>query len=74
MLRRHLGLCFDVCHSAVAFEDARSVLDAVARAGIRIPKLQLSAALQLDRIGLELIEPLLTFDDGVYLHQTVEAA
>jgi sugar phosphate isomerase/epimerase len=72
ILRRHLGLCFDVCHSAVAFEDARSVLDAVARAGIRIPKLQLSAALQLDHIGLELIEPLLTFDDGVYLHQTVE--
>ncbi len=72
MLRRHLGLCFDACHSAVAFEDARSALDAVARAGIRIPKLQLSAALQLDRIDLELIEPLLTFDDGVYLHQTVE--
>jgi sugar phosphate isomerase/epimerase len=71
-LRRHLGLCFDVCHSAVEFEDTRATLDAVRAAGIKIPKLQLSSALSIACTGPEIASVLSGFDDGVYLHQTVE--
>ena len=72
-LREHLGLCFDVCHSAVAFEEAAPTLAAVRYAGIRIAKLQLSAALKVMCKGPEIEALLRRFDDGVYLHQTIEA-
>ena len=38
-------VCFDACHSAVAYEDPDEVLDALDAAGIRVGKAQLSAAL-----------------------------
>lgn len=71
-LRRHVGLCFDVCHSAVEFEDPVGALDRVCAAGISVAKLQLSSALaaEADTPGLERL--LERFDDGVYLHQVVE--
>lgn len=71
-LRRHIGLCFDVCHSAVAFEDAEPTLGAVRAAGIAIAKLQLSAALQATGEASHFERLLRRFDDGIYLHQTVE--
>lgn len=72
-LRLHLGLCFDVCHSAVEFEDPDETLRRVERAGISVAKLQLSAALRAPEIepGLEAV--LAKFDDGIYLHQTVQS-
>lgn len=70
-LRRHLGLCLDVCHSSVAFEDPAPTIDAIARAGISIAKLQLSSALRVARAGPEMESVLAKFDDGIYLHQTV---
>jgi hypothetical protein len=71
LLRRHLGVCFDVCHAAVEFEDG-DALDRLAAAGIAVPKIQLSSALRLPRVNAAtptLLEP---FDDGIYLHQVVE--
>ena len=44
----------------------------LARAGIGIFKLQLSAALKVPRVDARTIEQLRRFDDGVYLHQVVE--
>ncbi|MGE0024286.1 MAG: metabolite traffic protein EboE [Hyphomicrobium sp.] len=71
-VRRHIGLCFDVCHSAVAFEETVPTLEAVRAAGIAVPKLQLSAALRATG-DAALFETLLgRFDDGIYLHQTVQ--
>lgn len=72
-LHRHLGLCFDVCHSAVAFEDVGSTLEAVSHAGINVAKLQLSTALRIDCTGPEIETALAAFDDGIYLHQTVQS-
>lgn len=71
-LRRHIGLCFDVCHSAVEFEDTVPTLEAVLASGIAIAKLQLSAALKVagDPSHFECL--LGRFDDGIYLHQTVQ--
>ena len=47
-LRLHLGVCFDACHAAVEFEDARASLDALASAGIAIPKIQITTALEAE--------------------------
>jgi hypothetical protein len=72
-LRRHLGLCFDVCHAAVGFEDPRQSFERIERAGIRIAKMQLSAAIKVTGAGAATESLLRPFDDGIYLHQTVEA-
>jgi hypothetical protein len=66
--RRHLGVCFDVCHMAVEFEDPEVALRRLHDAGIRIGKIQISAGLEVDT----LTEALARFDDGVYLHQVVQ--
>ena len=49
-LRRHLGVCFDVCHAAVEFEDPADAFARLAAAGIRVAKLQLSSALRLPQV------------------------
>jgi sugar phosphate isomerase/epimerase len=70
-LRRHLGICYDVCHSAVEFEDPIESLRAIRGAGISIPKIQLSAAMRVHDIDRGIIERLRQFDTGTYLHQVV---
>ena len=70
-LRRHLGVCYDVCHAAVEFEDPAGSVARLRDAGISVPKLQLSAALRVPRMSAELAAWLPRFDDGVYLHQVV---
>jgi sugar phosphate isomerase/epimerase len=71
-LRRHLGVCYDVCHAAVEFEDPADSLEALRRAGIAIPKLQLSAALRIPAVGPHTAAQLRPFDEPVYLHQVIE--
>jgi sugar phosphate isomerase/epimerase len=51
LVRDHLGLCFDTCHQAVAFEDAAASLDALAAAGVPVGKVQLSSALVIRAPG-----------------------
>ena len=70
-LRRHLGICYDVCHGAVEFEDPVSSLRAVRDAGISVPKIQLSAAMRVREMDRGIIERLRPFDTGTYLHQVV---
>jgi len=71
-LRRHLGVCYDVCHAAVEFEDPRGSLRALRSAGIGVPKLQLSAALRIAEVGAATAAQLQPFDEPVYLHQVIE--
>ena len=72
-LRRHLGVCYDVCHAAVEFEDAARSIAQLQGAGIGIAKLQLSSAMKLARVAAEDAERLRAFDEPVYLHQVVES-
>jgi len=72
-LRRHLGLCYDVCHAAVEFEDPRASIAALRRAGIGIFKLQLSAALRIERVDAAAAAQLAPFVEPVYLHQVVQS-
>ncbi len=71
--RRHIGVCHDVCHAAVMFEDQREALRRYAGAGIRVNKVQISSALDVDikAIGVgAAIEHLRPFAEPRYLHQT----
>jgi hypothetical protein len=68
LIRRHLGVCFDTCHVALQFEDPLEALRTYAREGIRISKVQLSAAL-MTKAGDDGWEALGPFAEGVYLHQ-----
>jgi sugar phosphate isomerase/epimerase len=70
-LPRHLGLCFDVCHAAVAFEDPDDSLAALRAAGVPVHKLQLSAALRAPRIDAAARAALAPFAEPTYLHQVV---
>jgi sugar phosphate isomerase/epimerase len=67
--RDHVTVCFDACHAAVAYEDPAEALDALAGAGIRVGKAQLSAALRLEPA---MREQLRQFADPVYLHQVAQ--
>jgi len=71
LLQRHLGVCFDVCHAAVEFEDPVAALGRLRAAGIAVPKIQLSCALRIPGMHAGLIDAVGRIDDGVYLHQVV---
>jgi sugar phosphate isomerase/epimerase len=66
---RHLGVCLDCCHAACEFERPADSLRRLEEAGIRVPKIQISAAPRLPA-GTDPIEALSPFDEDVYLHQT----
>jgi len=68
LMRRHLGVCFDTCHVALQFEDPLESLRTYTREGIRISKVQLSAALMTGG-GPGNWAALQPFAEGVYLHQ-----
>ena len=71
VLRRHLGVCVDLCHLAVVGEEPLQALASLARRGIEVPKIQVSACLEVrDAAGLD---ALLAFDEPRYLHQTAAA-
>jgi sugar phosphate isomerase/epimerase len=70
LIDAHLGACYDLCHQAVAFEDPADVIAALARAGIRIGKVQVSSALELrDPADDAARARLAAFDEPRYLHQ-----
>ncbi len=73
-LRRHLGVCLDLCHAAVEFEDAADCLDVLARAGIAVAKMQVTAGLRIPHVTADSVSALQAFDEAVYLHQVVERA
>jgi sugar phosphate isomerase/epimerase len=70
-LRKHLGVCYDVCHGAVEYEDPVAALRQLRSRGIAIPKIQLSAAMRVEEMRDELLADLRRFDTGVYLHQVI---
>lgn len=70
--RTHLGLCFDVCHQAVEFENVGESVAALDRAGVRINKVHISCAIQLDQpaSNAEARAALRRYVEPRYLHQT----
>jgi sugar phosphate isomerase/epimerase len=72
-VREHVGLCYDVCHQAVEFENIPDSIGQLMRAGVRINKVHLSCALQLDDpVGNAAGRAALKhYVEGRYLHQTM---
>jgi sugar phosphate isomerase/epimerase len=70
-LQRHLGLCLDLCHAAVEYENPAEALQQLQQAGIRVHKLQISAGLRLPELTPPALAALQRFDDPVYLHQVI---
>lgn len=70
LIREYLGVCFDVCHQSVMFEDVADSLARLHDAGIAVGKIQLSSALQVSNPGeAEVRETLRRFAEPRYLHQ-----
>lgn len=46
LLKEHIRLCYDVCHFAIGYESHREVMRELAAKGIKIGKIQISAALK----------------------------
>ena len=71
--RQLVGVCFDVCHQAVEFEEVGDSIADLAQAGVRLNKVHLSCALQLDNPAnnVEGKAALRAFIENRYLHQTI---
>ena len=73
MSQRHIGVCHDVCHSAVMFESQQTAIEAYREAGIDICKVQVSSAIegvfdgQQDEATWQALQG---FAEPKYLHQT----
>jgi sugar phosphate isomerase/epimerase len=66
-----LGVCLDLCHLAVGFEDAAVAVPRLAAAGRQVVKAQVSAALHVEHPGDEATRLALgAFDEDRFLHQT----
>jgi len=76
LIKTHIRLCYDVCHFAIGYEPHTAIINELNEKGIRIGKIQISAALKaklpesvsertavLDQLG--------RFDEQTYLHQVI---
>ncbi|HSZ55607.1 MAG TPA: metabolite traffic protein EboE [Tepidisphaeraceae bacterium] len=72
-VERYIGLCYDVCHQAVEFEDVAASILSLDRAGVRINKVHISCALELEDPGGNVAgrEALRHYIEPRYLHQTL---
>ncbi|WGQ11327.1 metabolite traffic protein EboE [Pedobacter gandavensis] len=74
-IREHLQLCYDVCHFSVEFESAEAVIRGMEEKGLKIGKMQISAALKCSVFSrdsrAEMVRQLAQFNEPVYLHQAV---
>ena len=73
LVERHVGVCFDVCHQAVEFEDVAASIRELTSAGIRINKVHITCAIELLRPAenREGREALARYAEPRYLHQTL---
>ena len=75
-VRRHIGVCHDVCHSAVMFEPQADAFRAYSAAGLRVGKVQVSSAIACDFNSLSddqkaaASAQLQQFAEPKFLHQT----
>lgn len=71
--REYLGVCYDVCHQAVEFEDVGDSIRSLAAAGVRINKVHITCAVELvdPASNLEGRELLAGYAEPRYLHQVM---
>ena len=71
----HIQICYDVCHFALAYEHPVEVIRQLQKEGIKIGKIQISAALKCVKTNNASLskqqQSLGQFDEPTYLHQAV---
>lgn len=72
LVRRHLGVVFDICHQSVQFEDIAHSLRSLHAAGVPVFKLQAAAALWVPEVTPESVAAVEAFTDTIYLSQTTQ--
>jgi len=80
LIHRYITICYDICHFSLAFEEPENTFVKFDNAGIKVGKIQVSAALKIlsdtngsDTGGNDSIwEALSQFNEPTYLHQVTE--
>ncbi len=72
VVKTHLGVCYDVCHQAVEFEDVAASIRSLVAADIRINKVHITCAIEIPVPGQhpEALAALSRYVEPRYLHQT----
>lgn len=76
LIKRHITLCYDVCHFAIGYEPHQAVIDELEAKGILTGKIQISAALKATFTGepdnkQAILNEFAKFDEPTYLHQVI---
>ncbi|WP_100611659.1 metabolite traffic protein EboE [Confluentibacter lentus] len=75
IIKRHITLCYDICHFSLAYENPEDTFQVLEKEGISVGKIQVSAALKiLFEKGKEgaIWNSLERFNEPTYLHQVTE--
>ena len=72
-VREFIGLCYDVCHQSVEFEDVSASIRQLVAADVRINKVHITCAIRLENpaTNLEGRAALARYAEPRYLHQTI---
>jgi hypothetical protein len=76
-LLEHIRICYDTCHFAVEYEDPTYAFKLLKAVGIKVGKIQISAALRVTvpeeiEQRRQVVERLRPFAESTYLHQVIE--
>lgn len=74
LIKAHICLCYDVCHFAIGYEPHASIVSMLNEKGIKVGKIQISAALKALMDSSSRSSKAIAFgnfNEPVYLHQVV---
>ncbi len=76
LIKRHICLCYDVCHFAIGYEQHEQVINNLEQKGLKVGKIQISAALKagLPQQQAErklILDAFEKFNEPTYLHQVI---
>ena len=76
LIKRHICLCYDVCHFAIGYEPHQQIIDELEEKGLKVGKIQISAALKADLSSDEterkaILTTFEKFNEPTYLHQVI---
>ncbi len=75
LIKRYITVCYDICHFSLAYEEPSYTLPKFENAGIKVGKIQVSAALKIvytEDNEHQIWESLARFNEPTYLHQVTE--
>jgi len=75
IIKKYITVCYDICHFSLAYEEPEYTFGALDQAGIRVGKIQVSAALKIlfeEKDKEAIWASLSRFDEPTYLHQVTE--